>query len=461
MMIRRAIRALGIVATAGMIAGCNDYFSGPGVDTNPNTPSTADADQLFVGFQGLSFYNMTGDVARYLSLFTQQMAGTGRQWSGYDHYEFTENDLGWDGYYTGGGLVDLRKIQTIVGADKVYLGIAQVWEALTMGLVADVWGDIPYTEAVDATKYTQPKLDDQMATYAKLQTLLDQAITNLNGSGTGPGPADLVFDGDKAKWIKAAHSLKARLYMHTAEVTAGDYAKALTEANLGIADNDGDFTAYASGSTGEINHWYQFRIQRGTDMGAGKYLVDLMKSRDDPRLFEYFSPGAAAEGEIFGSPPNAEDDGTIAWLGDPRGNPDFRQPVLTYDETVLIKAEAQYKTGATAGALATLQAYRAHIGMDPVGAAFQSGPALLNQILEEKYIAEFQNPEAWNDYKRTCYPNVNTADGSNYIPARFLYPSSERNTNTNIPSPSAQPRRNKNDPKTATDPLGNACKGQG
>jgi hypothetical protein len=196
-------------------------------------------------------------------------------------------------------------------------------------------------------------------------------------------------------------------------------------------------------------------------MGAGKYLVDLMKSRDDPRLLQYFSPGPAANGEVFGAPPNSEDDGTIAWLGDPRGNPDFHQPILTYDETVLIKAEAQYKTGAQAAALATLQAYRAHIGMDPVGAGKQSGAALLNQILEEKYIAEFQNPEAWNDYKRTCYPNVNPADGSNYIPARFLYPSSERNTNVNIPTPSAQPRRNKNDPKTATDPLGNACKGQG
>lgn len=460
MMIRRATRALGIVATAGMIAGCDSYFSGPGIDTNPNTPSSAQADQLFVGFQGLNFYNLTGDVARYVSLFTQQFAGTGRQWSGYDHYVFTENDLGWDGYYTGGGLVDLYKVQELVKADKVYLGITQVWEALTVTLIADVWGDIPYTEAARGTNF-QPKLDDQMATYGKLQTLLDAALTNLAGAGVGPGPADLVYNGDKSAWIKAAHTLKARIYMHTAEVNSGDYAKALAETALGIADNDGDLTSYQSGNTGEINHWYQFRIQRGTDMGAGKYLVDLMKSRDDPRLLEYWSPGSGANGVINGSPPNSEDDGTIAWLGDPRGNPDFRQPILTYDENVLIRAEAQYKTGAASAALATLQAYRDHIGMDPVPASKQSGPALYNQIMEEKYIAEFQNVEAWNDWKRTCYPNVTPADGSNYIPARFLYPSSERNSNRNIPAPSAQPRRNKNDPKTATDPLGNTCKGSG
>ncbi|MEP7345572.1 MAG: SusD/RagB family nutrient-binding outer membrane lipoprotein [Gemmatimonadaceae bacterium] len=459
MMIRRAIGALGIVATAGAIAGCNDYFSGPGIDSNPNTPVVATAAQLFVGFQGLNFYNLTGDEARLVSLFTQQFAGTGRQWAGYDHYELTENDFGWDGFYTGGGLVDLYKVQDLVKADKLYLGVTQVWEAMTVTMIADVWGDVPYTDAGRGN--LQPKLDDQIAVYAKLQTLLDQAITNLNGPGAGPGSADLVYGGDKDLWIRAAHTLKARIYMHTAEVSNGDYAKALTETALGIANNSGDFTSYQSASTGEINHWFQFRIQRGTDMGAGKYLVDLMKSRDDPRLFDYFSPGSDAGGEIFGSEPNSEDDGTIAWLGAVRGKPDFRQPILTWDENILIKAEAQYKTGVAAAAIrATLNTYRAAIGMGDVDATL-TGPTLFNQIMEEKYIAEFQNVEAWNDWKRTCYPNVTPADGSNYIPARILYPSSERNTNTAIPTPSAQPLRNKNDPKTATDPLGAVCKGSG
>lgn len=458
-MIRRARVALGIVATAGVLAGCDNYFSGPGIDSNPNTPSSAQADQLFVGFQGLNFYNLTGDMARVISLFTQQFAGTGRQWSGYDHYELTENDFGWDGFYTGGGLVDLYKVQDLVKADKVYLGVAQVWEAMTVAMLADVWGDVPYADAGRGN--LQPKLDDQIQIYGKLQTLLDAAITNLNGAGVGPGPADLVYDGDKSLWLKAAHTLKARLYMHTAEVTAADYAKALAETAAGISDNGGDFTSFQSGNTGEINHWFQFRIQRGTDMGAGKFIVDLMNSRGDPRLFEYFSPGPSAGDDIIGSPPNAEDNGKIAWLGDPRGNPDFRQPIMTYDENILIKAEAQYKTGAAAAAVrATLNTYRAHIGMDDVDAGL-SGPALFNQIMEEKYIALFQNVEAWNDWKRTCYPNVTPADGSNYIPARILYPSTERNTNTNIPAPSAQPVRNKNDPKTATDPLGATCKGSG
>jgi hypothetical protein len=456
-MMRRALRALGVVAAAGALAGCNDYFSGPGIDSNPNTPVDAATDQLFVGFQGLNFYNITGDLARVVSLFDQQFAGTGRQWSGYAHYALTENDFGWDGFYTGGGLVDLFKVEQKVtdAGDQVYLGVAQVWEALTVSTQADVWGDIPYSTAGRGDLH--PTLDPQMEVYASLQTVLDNALTNLNGAGVGPGPADLVYEGDKTKWIKAAHTLKARIYMHTAEVNPGDYASALAQTAQGIDSNDDDFTSYQSGTTGEANHWFQFRIQRGTDMGAAKFLVDLMKSRSDPRLLDYFAPGAGAGGVINGAPPNSEDNGTYAWLSATRGAPDFRQPILTYDENILIKAEAEYKTGATGAALNTLNEYRQHIGMSTLSL---SGPALYNQIMQEKYIALFQNIEAWNDYKRTCYPNLTPSDGSHLIPARLLYPSTERNTNPEIPTPSAQPTRNANDPVTATDPLGAACKGQ-
>jgi hypothetical protein len=99
-----------------------------------------------------------------------------------------------------------------------------------------------------------------------LLTLLDQAIGNINGGGTGPGAIDLVYGGDKTKWVQAAHTLKSRMYMHLAELDASNYAKALTETDDGIASPAGDFTTYQSSTTGEANHWYQFRIQRGTDI---------------------------------------------------------------------------------------------------------------------------------------------------------------------------------------------------
>jgi hypothetical protein len=352
--------------------------------------------------------------------------------------------------------VDIRGVQDKVKDDKLYLGIAQAWEALIMDLCSDTWGDIPYSEAVSDSR--TPTLDKQLAVHQALIALLDQAITNMTAGGTGPAALDLVYGGDKASWLKAAHTLKARIYMHMAELDGSNYAKALAETNSGINSPDFDFTTYQSSTTGEANHWYQFRIQRGTDISAGKYVVDLMKARTDPRLSDYFSPGADAGGQIIGAPPGEEFDGTQAWLSDRRGSPDFRQPVLTFAENQLIRAEAQYRTNAQPAALATLNAYRASVGLPAKNGL--TGAPLIQAIMEDKYVALFQNTEVWNDYRRTCYPNLTPAAGTS-IPARLVYGTDERRANPNIPSPSQQPKRNQLDPATANALDGTKCLGTG
>jgi hypothetical protein len=448
--------ALVAITVAGLGAGgCSDsYFQGPRLNENPNKPSTAAPDQQFVGFQAFSFATMTGDVNRLISLWMQQMAGTGRQWAGYDQYVVTENDFTMDDFYAQGGLVDIRGVQSKVKDDKLYLGIAQTWEALLMDMASDVWGDIPYSQAVGDS--LRPQLDKQADVHNALLALVDQGITNINAGGAGPGAADLVYGGDKTKWAQAAHTLKARIYMHLGESDATSYAKALTETNSGIASATNDFTTYQSGTTGEANHWYQFRIQRGTDISVGKFLVDLMKQRSDPRLTTYFSPGANAGGQIIGARPGQEFDGTQAWLSATRGAADFRQPLLTFAENQLIRAEAQYRTNAQPAALATLNGYRAGVGL-PAKSGL-TGATLLTAIMEEKYVALFQNTEVWNDYRRTCYPNLAPAVGS-FIPARLVYGTDERRANPNIPSPSQQPRRNQDDPPTTTSTDGSRCLG--
>ena len=450
--------ALAAIACAGLVASsCSDsYFQGPRLNENPNKPSNAGPDQQFVGFQAFTFYALTGDVNRVISLWTQQMAGTGRQWAGYDRYQVTENDFTLAAYYSQGGLVDIRGVEKKVGDDKLYLGIAQTWEGLLMDLTSDLWGDIPFSEAVTDTLH--PKLDKQVDVHNALIALVDQGITNITADGRGPGALDLVYGGDKAKWLQAAHTLKARMYMHLGELDASNYAKALTETNSGISSAANDFTTYQSNTTGEANHWYQFRIQRGTDISAGKFLVDLMKQRNDPRLTAYFSPGAGAGGQIIGAAPGQEFDGKQAWLSETRGAADFRQPVLTFAENQMIRAEAQYRTGAQAAALATLNGYRASVGLPAKGGL--SGAPLLTAIMEEKYVALFQNTEVWNDYRRTCYPNLTPAAGT-FIPARLVYGTDERRANPNIPTPSQQPRRNQDDPPTATSTDGSQCRGTG
>jgi hypothetical protein len=328
-----------------------------------------------------------------------------------------------------------------------------------MSFVADMYGDIPYSEAAKPDILT-PKLDKQVDVYAALQTVLDGAITDLTGASAATvGALDLSYAGNPQKWIKAAHTLKARLYMHTAEVDPTAYAKALAQAQQGIDSPAGDLTEYHSQANLEENEWWQF-IARDRDsyIRPGKFLVDLMKTRSDPRLPVYFSKDQS--GQYSGAAPGTGNQ-NVSNLSDTRLVPEFRQPILTYVENEAIIAEAAYRTGNIGLARTALDALRTNAGESAIGAGL-SGTALLVAILDEKYIGLFQNYEAFNDYKRTCYPNLTPASNAfnGNIPPRFTYPIAERTANPNIPLPSEQPVRNQNDPVTVTSADGTACKGQ-
>jgi hypothetical protein len=467
-------KTLVVAALAVAANGCSDFLSGDKLDSDPNRPTTAQSSQLLIAAQVNSYYILNGHAARVLAMWMQQFAGTDRQYRGYDQYSITEGLFTeYSAAYTGGGLIDLRTIQADADAagNRIMSGIAKVWEALVMSFLADTYGDASYSEAIDGSAHPTPVLDQQASIYASLQTVLDGAIADL-GSGEGDvGDLDLSLGGDPDAWVHVAKTLKARLYLHTAEVNPSAYGQALSQLCTGAALNTctagiqsaaGDLNEYHSGNSGEENIWWQF-IARDRDsyMRPGKFLVDLMNSRSDPRRPEYLqlngsgTYGGAAPGEGLDTDKHSN-------LGLTRLDPAYLQPILTYQETLAIIAEAAYRGNNFGLARQALDALRATYGGSPVGAGL-SGPALLTRILEEKYIALFQNYEVYNDWKRTCYPNLTPASnayGGN-IPARFTYPIAERTSNPdNVPVPGAQPRRNANDPVTTLSADGTACKGQ-
>jgi len=457
----RTLVAAGFVFTS---VACNNFLSGDKLDSDPNRPTSAAAAQLFTAVQVNSYYILNGHAARVLSMWVQQMAGTDRQYIGYDQYSITEGLFGeYSAAYTGGGLVDIRAIEADADAsgNRALAGIARVWEALLMSFVADMYGDAAYSEAVNAEIAT-PTLDAQADIYAELQNVLTQAISDLSSGQGSVGALDLSLGGDRQAWIKVAHTLKARLYLHTAEVNQGAYAQALAEAQQGISSSSGDLNEYHSSASGEENIWWQF-IARDRDsyMRPGKFLVDLMKARNDPRIPEYFSLND--NGEYGGAAPGQGLDPQLhSNLSATRLDASFAQPIVTWAENQSIIAETAYRGGNLTLARSALGALCASYGGSATCGNALSGSDLLTRILEEKYIALFQNYEAYNDYKRTCYPNLTPASqaSAGNVPARFTYPVAERSSNPNVPVPSQQPRRNANDPVTATAPNGAACLGQ-
>ncbi len=467
--------ALAALLPVAFATGCDDWLTGPGINDDPNRPTEANRELLLVGVTANQTALWTGALARVASMWTQQMAGTDRQYITLDRYGVTEDDFTseFSAVYSSGGLLDIRQVQqeSRAAGDMRFLGVAQVWEAYMMGMAASVWGDIPYEQAADSLIAT-PALTPQAQVYAMVQAKLDSAITNLAGSGIGPGSSDLIYGGNAQRWTRAAWSLKARFYMHWAQpqlagapiantACGGNcLTRARDAAMNGIDSPAGDMRSYQSATPGEQNMWHQFMfIERSGYISGGAFLIDsLLTPRNDPRLAEFFAPNA--QGVIRGSRPGGAG-GTgagAAQLSLTRGAAGFRQPLITWAETRLILAEAQYLLGQQNDARTTLNTYLAAAGLPQVGGGV-TGTALLQSIYEELYIALFQNVEAMNMYQRSCYPNVAPAAGG-AIPGRLFYGTDERNANPNIPDTSAQPVRNANDPPGGTLFGPAVCRGQ-
>jgi hypothetical protein len=522
--VHQVVLGLGLALS---VAGCSDYLSAPDVTTDPTkVTQLKSAGPLYIGIQEAGPPQREGQLARFAALYTQQIAGAARQQIGYDLYQAKPADT--DPYFTsvygsnntlngGGGLLDIHKMEQLgrKNGDSLYIGIGKVYEAMYMGFAADLFGSIPYREAADSTKLT-PHFDPQLQVYADLQAQLDSAInvflkaagpTNLGPSGAVQNP-ELIYQslaGDpnalRAIYTKVAHSLKARLFMHTAEVDPSAYAKALVEVPLGISATDGseDFLWFHDPSPQGNNIWWQFSSARGGDIFPGAAIIELEKSRiaagvesSDTLLGFYFT--RTSNGSFAGVRPTASTNmvtnGTVYngngipvgefsffntfWDGaTPPG--DFRQPELTYTETQLIGAEAALQSGNAALAQTYFDAARANRPYGSTGGQIQVFPAegttpvTLQKIIEEKYVRLFLNPEVFNDYKRTCFPSLapappaagGTAPRATPIPGRIPYGLQELNANPNAPAVASN-GRNPNDPTpcpvlnyVSSSPLGN------
>jgi hypothetical protein len=435
------------------IAGCSSFLDAPKAVDDPNAPTGATLNQLLAGIEANVFGQQEGQAGMLVCEWMQQCAGTaGRFVQVQGAYGVTNDDFDglFSSIYVAGGLLAIKDAEARADAipDKQYKGVLEVLEVMNMMFGADNWGDVPYREAVSSTV---PHFDPQLQIYDDLLLLANQAITDLNGAGSGPGAFELVYNGDKTKWIQATHTLKARIYLHLAEKRGvSQYPLARAEAALGISVPANDWKTVHSTATSERNMWLQFQLTSfGQDLVAGARLIGIMQAQSDPRLPEYF--GKNSVGNFSGLdvatntffPAGSPDASPIA--GGTRNAPTFGQPIITYDETQLIIAEAALNAtpADVAGAAIALNNVRTRFGKTAIAAP------TLTDVMTEKYIALFQNIETFNDFKRTCLPALTPAKNRTVVPGRIPYGTTELQTNANSPAdpgPTLITGRNANDP---------------
>jgi len=200
------------------VISCKDLDE---LNINPNgvDPENADLNLLMptiitgVGetVVGLGFGNIAGVMQH-----TQKDGWSG----GHNDYDWDNRSGSWSGLY--GILRNNNEFyeKAVEGEYDFHKGVALIMEAYTFGLIADLWGDAPYSEALKAEEgpeYFKPVFDPQKDIYLGILANLDTANMLLSGSGESYeniiSSQDVLYGGDATKWRKFANSLALRYYM--------------------------------------------------------------------------------------------------------------------------------------------------------------------------------------------------------------------------------------------------------
>ncbi|MDP6836684.1 MAG: SusD/RagB family nutrient-binding outer membrane lipoprotein [Candidatus Marinimicrobia bacterium] len=434
------------------------------LNDNPNEITLADVDsRLFLnGAQLANTLAQCGHLNRISGMYCGQLTGFTSLYSNIYGYSLStvESNGSWRRVYTG-VVTNVRHVVETAPDDKLLVGIAKVVEAHAVGTMAILMGDVPYSEI--GGEVDDPKFDSQVSVLNALSSLLDDGISALQSASSREEVYDIYFNGDKDDWIAAAYTLKARYAL-----IQKDYSTALSAANSGISSSAGDMLHIPRGDASSLEGDKNlFNIilagSRTGDIGTGdSYLMQLLNDTtdvyrgndktDETARFGYYKIDESSFSSNLGVIEQFEP-----------------QPMVTYFENQLIKAEAAARTSGFDDGLSNLNDYREWLTgggrlnatFDDssqykyeayVEADFESGgmensdgvskdDALLREIIEERYVSGFGTFMPFNDHRRLrgagetdLIPpfQLNTAAATNHV-ERIPYAQDELTSNENAP----------------------------
>ncbi len=284
-------------------------------DPNALTPDQADVDFFLNSIQedfvrqleGDSDYdnndnwssggNTNGDgLSLFGSELTRLQAMTNSSANQYNAvYKPSDSDDEWRNAYAG-ILADIRAMNKLaIPAGKTrHVGISQFIEAYIITAMVDFYGDIPYSETILGAENLNPKLDSGASIYDAALALLDDAIINFTNSASAAPAYDAFYGNDYGKWVKAANTLKMRLYNQRRLVDASAVASITTILNSGdyITDTADDFQYKWPGTNAtqpdarHPRYGWNYRSAGANDY-MSNWLMNFMDTNNDPRLRYY------------------------------------------------------------------------------------------------------------------------------------------------------------------------------
>ncbi|MCI5931325.1 MAG: SusD/RagB family nutrient-binding outer membrane lipoprotein [Prevotella sp.] len=181
-----------------------------------------------------------------------------------------------------------------------YMAVADIYHALGFMQMLDLYGEIPYTEALGNSPV--PAYDDGKTIFNGCVAKLDEAIKLLSeaqpATATPLSKGDLMNGGDAQKWLKMAYGLKARFLLKLSKKAEFDpeaILDCLSKGPQSIDDNSvmpcfnsgQDVTDYLMGDPIMTNGNWNC-VAYGTTQRITKYYTDLLTDMrgagvEDPR----------------------------------------------------------------------------------------------------------------------------------------------------------------------------------
>jgi hypothetical protein len=438
-----------IIAAGFSVTACDSFLD---VNDDPNVISDAPEPLRLSGLLGnFSYQTIANHGTRFPAMWIQQIAFNGTPPTE-DNYDINATDISnlWNANYDD-AMINAKRLNDLAVANEnfAYAAIGKTLWAWTAVYTSNLWGDIPFTEALQAGENIKPVYDSQESVYQAAQAMLDTALMDLDrGSVISPAGDDFLYNGDMDKWRALIYTLKARFHINLSNAPGYDAEeqaqKALNALANGFTSNedDADFAYYDE--LGSENPWYQWGVDgKWFDRyRMSEHYVQMLQSMDDPRLPVQARLNSEDEyrGHANGQPP--ENNALVSEMGEFYAAPEASVTWLSYAEAKFIEAEATLiLDGAAAADPIYRDAIRASmdkLGVEPADrdAYVSAQPALsggdgLEDLITQKYIANFLIVSAYNDWRRTGFPEITIIESPviDVIPLRFVVPNSELDNN--------------------------------
>ncbi len=449
---KNTIKAI-FAASLLLIGGCTKNFEN--YNTNPYAVMTADPSILLPTMIDAMMYVQQND-----SQMIDQMVGSlggyftlSNRWNGTNFDTFNVS-ADWNAipYETPfldiyGNLFDIEKY---TGGSGHYYALARLVKAAAMLRVADCYGPIPYSKVRDGQMYVEYDSNEEVYhnIIADLRYAADQlyAYTQSYPGERPLGDRDAVYGGDYARWTKLANSLIMRVALRGGDEFKDDFIAAYTAAG-GYIDSNAD-NAMRSPEP-QINP-YNLAASTWGDIRANASIVDYMTGYNDPRTAAYFTKSSfIADGYVgMRSGKLSFDKSDVGSYSQPNFESSSKLPVYVAAETEFILAEValRHSDWGVEGSAESHYAAGINLSMEQWGVAAgdyvsdgtsvpanhvdghvsgfgnytrktsvkiawsaeTSAEKHLEQIITQKWIANYpMGIEAWAEYRRTGYPDLN------------------------------------------------------